>query len=236
MRLALSHSRLNDFQQCPRKFYLKYIEKAKNFQIDDSNKSIHLVRGNNVHKALENYVIARKNGIPPEELISKNLPEVESTKPLIEKYISAFGIDNVHPEKKVCISDEWRSLEWFSKQAFYRGIFDLICLSQKAALVGDYKTGKFTDYTPPSGFGQLELSAAIALSIYDVEEVAVTYLYVDHKQQINKTYTQKDRIKLVEHFQDQHDKVNEEKAFDPTKNKFCKWCDATKEQCKFASN
>ena len=48
-RMALSYSRLSDFNQCPRKFYLKYVEKAANFQMKQEDKSIHLVRGDNVH-------------------------------------------------------------------------------------------------------------------------------------------------------------------------------------------
>lgn len=229
-RMALSHSRLNDFQQCPLKFKLKYIDKLPNFQPDPKNKSIHLVRGDNIHKALENYVKERKEGKSPED-IKSSLREVKDTIPLIEKYIKAFGLANTFPESQISIKDDWSQTEWFDKNSYYRAILDLICLSPKAAFIGDYKTGKFTDYTPPSGFGQLELSSAIALSIYDVEEVVTSYLYVDHKQVISKTYTQKDRIQLVEHFEGMHDTVNSERNFDPCKNQYCRWCEATSEQC-----
>ena len=229
--MALSHSRLSDFNQCPRKFKLKYIDKAKNMLIDDANKSVHLVRGQNVHKALENYVIKRKEGYPANLEYSKNLPEVNAAVPLIEKYIANFGIDNVHPERQICVDSSWNSDQWFSKQAYYRAIFDLISISSSAVVISDYKTGKFTDYTPDSGYGQLELSAAIALSIWDVEAVNTEYLYVDHKKSVVKTYSQKDKIQLVEHFDSELIKVNEEQNFDPKKNQFCKWCDATKDQC-----
>lgn len=231
MVMALSHSRLSDFNQCPLKFKLKYIDKAKNMLIDDNNKSVHLVRGQNVHKALENYVVKRKAGAAPNLEYSKNLPEVNSTVPLIEKYINAFGIANVHPERQICVDANWADDEWFSKKAYYRAIFDLISISQDTAVISDYKTGKFTDYTPDSGYGQLELSAAIALSIWDVEAVNTEYLYVDHKKAVVKTYGQNDKIRLIEHFDSELVKVNEEKDFDPKKNQHCRWCDATKDQC-----
>lgn len=234
-RLALSHSRLSDFNQCPLKFKLKYIDKAENFAIDDSNKSIHLVRGQNVHKALENYLIKRKAGQSADSLKSNNLKEVNDTIPLIEQYIEFFGLDNMHPEKQICIKDDWTEDSWFSKAAYYRGIFDLIGISPNVAFIGDYKTGKFTDYTPQNGMGQLELSSAIALSIFDVEKVDNSYLYVDHKKVVSKTYTQADRIRLVEHFEAEHLKVNEEADFDPCKNQYCRWCEATKDQCQYAS-
>lgn len=235
MVMALSHSRLSDFNSCPHKFKLKYIDKAKNMLIDDNNKSVHLVRGQNVHKALETYVVKRKSGLEANLAYSKNLPEVNGTIPLIEKYINAFGIDNIHPERQICVDAGWNNDEWFSKKAYYRAIFDLISISKETAVISDYKTGKFTDYTPESGYGQLELSAAIALSIWNVSAVNTEYLYVDHKQTVTKTYTQKDRIRLVEHFDAELVKVNEEKNFDPKKNNFCRWCDATKDQCEFSS-
>lgn len=234
-RMALSHSRLNDFQQCPLKFKLKYIDKATNFKMDDKNKSIHLVRGDNIHKALEQYVIQRKTGINAEDMKS-SLKEVKDTIPLIERYISKFGLQNTFPESQISIDDRWNQVEWFSKKSYYRAIMDLICLSPSTAFIGDYKTGKFTDYTPPSGFGQLELSAALALSIYPVEDVVTTYLYVDHKQAVTKSYNQNDRIKIVQHFNALHEEVNAEKNFCATKNKYCNWCEATKAQCTYAKN
>lgn len=233
--MALSHSRLSDFNQCPRKFKLKYLDKAQNMLIDEGNKSVHLVRGNNVHKALETYVVKRKDGLEANLEYSRNLPEVNATVPLIEKYIDAFGIQNVHPERQVCISADWNQDEWFSKKAYYRAIFDLISLAPNVAVISDYKTGKFTDYTPDNGYGQLELSAAIALSIFDVEKVNTEYLYVDHKKTIVKTFDQSDKSRLIAHFNAESDKVSAEKVFDPTKNQFCRWCDATKEQCPFSS-
>lgn len=80
-KYALSHSRLSDFNQCPLKFKLKYIDKAVNFQMD-ATKSPHLVRGGNVHKALENYIIKVNAG--EQNISESSLPEVEATKPFIQ--------------------------------------------------------------------------------------------------------------------------------------------------------
>lgn len=230
--IALSHSRLSDFNQCPLKFKLKYIEKAPNFQMKQEDKSIHLVRGDNVHKALEAYLIKRKAG--QENIAPSTLPEVEQTRPLIERYIKMFGIDNVHPEAQVSINSEWQQVEWFDKKSYYRAILDLIARAGNIALIGDYKTGRFKDYAPANGYGQLELSSAIALSIFDVDEVKTIYLYVDHKKTIQKQYTRADKNRLVDHFTAEHDKVNSEKNFDPTSNEFCTYCESTKSQCKFS--
>lgn len=230
--IALSHSRLSDFNQCPLKFKLKYLDKAPNFQMKQEDKSIHLVRGDNVHKALEAYLIKRKAG--QENIAPSSLPEVEQTRPLIESYIKMFGIQNVHPEAQVSINSDWQQVEWFDKKSYYRAILDLIARAGNIALIGDYKTGRFKDYAPANGYGQLELSSAIALSIFDVDEVKTIYLYVDHKKSIQKQYTKADKNRLVDHFTAEHDKVNSEKNFDPTSNEFCTYCESTKSQCKFS--
>ena len=228
-RMALSHSRLSDFNQCPRKFYLKYIAKAINFQMKQEDKSIHLVRGDNVHKALEAYLVKRKTG--ENAIPDSSLPEVQETRPLIEQYIKTFGLHNVHPEAQISIDDQWRRVEWFAKDSYFRAILDLICLAPTIAVIGDYKTGKFKDYAPANGMGQLELSSAIALSIFEVKEVKTIYFYVDHKKTIQKQYTQADKSKLVDHFTAEHDKVNSEVNYDPCSNEFCTYCEATKAQC-----
>lgn len=228
-RMALSHSRLSDFNQCPRKFKLKYIDKAANFQMKQEDKSIHLVRGDNVHKALEAYLVKAKSG--QQDIPDSSLEEVRQTRPLIDQYIKIFGLDNVHPEAQISINDEWKRVEWFAKDSYYRAILDLICLAPTVAVIGDYKTGKFRDYAPENGFGQLELSSAIALSIFEVKEVKTIYFYVDHKKTIQKQYTAADKNRLVDHFIGEHDKVNNEATFDPKSNQFCTYCEATKSQC-----
>ena len=55
MAIALSWSRLSDYLQCPLKFKLKYL--TKEFPPEDFEKSVHLVKGAQYHKQLEDYVL-----------------------------------------------------------------------------------------------------------------------------------------------------------------------------------
>lgn len=227
--MALSHSRLSDFNQCPKKFWHKYIGKTASFK--EEGTSPHLVRGTNVHKQLENYIIkvsAGEQGIRP-----SSLTEVENTKPLINAMFTAYG--SVLPEAQVSIDNTWKQVEWFSKDSYYRAILDMIAIREQDILIGDFKTGKYVEYTPVTGYGQLELSAAIALNVWpEIPEVSTVYIYVDHKKTIKKTFTQADKPRLVEWFQKEHIKVNAEENFDPKVNEFCKWCPATKLQCPYS--
>lgn len=237
-KYALSWSRLSDYQQCPRKFKLKYVDKAANFQEDDKDKSPHLVRGGNVHKALENYVIKLKAG--QVDIPVSSLPEVEATKPLIQNFIKAFGLPNVHPEQQVSVKNDWSQTEWFDRKSYYRAIFDFIALKYEDTIVSyvdiiDWKTGKFKDYSADQP-GQLELSAAIALNMWpQAKEVSTRYVYVDHKKTITRKFTaEHDKEYLTMHFVKEHKRVNDDQVFEPTQNEFCKYCQATKLQCQFS--
>jgi hypothetical protein len=228
-RMALSHSRLSDFNQCPKKFWHKYIDKTPNFK--EEGTSPHLVRGSNVHKQLENYIIKKAAG--EEGIRASTLPEVEVAKPLVDSLFVSY--QTVMPEAQISINNDWKQVEWFSKDSYYRAILDVIAIRSDDVFIGDFKTGKFTAYTPASGYGQLELSAAIALNLWpNVKTINNMYIYVDHKKVIKKVYTQDDKPRLVEWFQKEHAKVNAEENFDPTPNEWCRWCAATKLQCPYS--
>ena len=111
----------------------------------------------------------------------------------------------------------------------------MICIRTEDIIIGDFKTGKFRDYTPETGYGQLEMSAAIALSLWpEIPEVHTVYIYVDHKKTVKKTFNQGDRVELVQWFDAEHAKVNADEEFKPKVNEHCKWCPATKLQCPYS--
>lgn len=232
MGIALSHSRLSDYNQCPLKFKMKYLDKLAMFK-EDSNDSPHLVRGSNVHKALENYVVQKQSNGQLEVKIT-SLPEVETTKKFVDRFLDSYKI--VIPETQIAIDKNWNRVEWFSKDAYYRAILDLIAIRPSDWVVVDYKTGKFRDYdTGPSGMGQLHLTAGIALHMYpDIPSGQTVYAYVDHKKTIVKDFTQENKTDIRQHFDAEYDKVNSDKEFRPTVNEFCKWCPATRDICPYS--
>jgi len=226
--IALSYSRLSDYRQCPRKFKLKYLDKAKNFQIDNNNKGPHLVRGENIHKGLEKYLIRKKAG--EENIAPSSLDEVESTKPLINKLMTIYDL---HPEHQLAINANFEQVDWFSKDAWFRVIYDIIGFGPDL-LVGDYKTGKLTDYMGSLEHpGQLHLSALVAMAIWPkYQSVYASYFYVDHKKPVDIRLNRAQHFdKLKETLQMEHAQVNAETEWAPCKNQFCNFCEATKQQC-----
>ena len=229
MVMALSWSRINDFRQCPHKFFLKYIEKAPNFMMKDEDKSPHLVRGNNVHKQLEVYVVKKLKNEP----VTPTMPEVINTIPLIDRIMANY---NVRPESQIAVNDKFEEVSWYSKDAWFRVIYDLIGFGQDL-LLGDYKTGKLTDYSGSvNELGQLHMSAVIGMALFPEFEVCnPLYIYVDHKQVIPCVLNRKETFELMKkNLIEEHGKINAEKDFNPKKNQFCGWCSALKEQCKYS--
>lgn len=232
MGIALSWSRLSDYQQCPLKFKLKYLDRNSKFKEDES-ASPHLVRGSNVHKALENYVVQKTSNGELEVKIT-SLPEVETTKPFVDRFIDNY--EQVIPETQIAINKDWQRVEWFSRDAYYRAIFDLIAIRPSDVQIVDYKTGKMRDYDGgPSGMGQLHLSGGIALHLWpEIPHVGTTYAYVDHRKTLPKTFKREDAAPIRAHFDGMYDTVNSDGNFKPKVNEFCKWCPATRDMCPYS--
>jgi CRISPR/Cas system-associated exonuclease Cas4 (RecB family) len=226
-KLALSHSRLSDFEQCPRKFYLKYIEKSFPDESDNPN----FVRGNNIHKQLENYLTWKTVGQTKMEP-PKLSPESVNVVPIIDNLVAKMDV--VMGEQQIATDFNWNKCGWFGGDVVkYRCILDLVGLKSDMAAIVDYKTGKVRDY---SGWGgQLHLNSAVIMSIYpEVQKVNCAYLYVDHKVTKPITVTRAELPQLQGHFDSKHERVANETKFDPKINEFCKWCPATKKQCHFS--
>lgn len=222
--ISLSWSRLNSYKQCPRKFHLQFITKS----FPEEEKSIHLVKGEQLHKQLEDYVMAKNGGSPMPLGFS---PEVRDTLPYVDKLFTVYT--NVYPEAQVSAGMDWKPLEWFDKRTKYRAIWDVIGLRDTTVFIGDYKSGKVYPYG--STYGQLHLSAVIALNRWpEVPEVNAAYIYIEHKKIMPVKVTRAELPKVQEYFDNEFEIVQKEVNWEPTPNEFCKWCPATKGQCKFS--
>lgn len=230
--IALSWSRLSTYIQCPRKFSLSYITKS----FPQEEKSIHLIKGEQLHKQLEDYILA-KNGQATMPLGFSQ--EVRGALPYIDKLYDHY--DAIHPEAQVACDTKWKPTEWFGKDTAWRAIWDASCLKPNTCFLPDWKSGKV--YELGTTFGQLHLSSVIALERWEgLAEVNSAYVYIESQQvkKVKVTREPSDQpgvphlAEVKQYFEIQFEKVQMEKAWEPTPNEFCKWCPATKAQCKFS--
>jgi CRISPR/Cas system-associated exonuclease Cas4 (RecB family) len=221
---------MSDYRQCPLKFKGKYIEKWPNMMIKDEDKSVHLVRGGNVHKQLEKYVINKLKGEPSDV----TMPEVIGVIPLIDNIMANY---QVTPERQIAIDENFKLVDWFSKDAWFRVIYDLIGFG-KSLLLADYKTGKFADYGGSMEEpGQLHMSALVGMSLWpEFEQCDTVYIFVDHKKTIPIKFNKSDVEPMKEKLIEEHAIINNDKEFKATKNQYCKWCQATRQQCTNSKN
>lgn len=226
MPIALSWSRISDWDQCPRKFYLKHV--ARGFPKEDISKSVHLVKGAEIHKQLENFVYAKLNKKPVEEV--PMVQSAKSTIPLIERVMGQFS--DVWPERQVAVTYDFKPAEWFGADVGFRSIWDFSGLNTGHALILDWKTGKVYDYEDECG--QLHLSGAMGNAIFGADVVDIAYVYVEQKIMKPETPLRleaDDFPHIRAFFQKVYDIVNVEKDWAPRANQYCNWCPATKLQC-----
>lgn len=222
--IALSWSRLSTYLQCPLKFHLQFISKS----FKEEEKSIYLIKGEQLHKQLEDYVIAKNGGAPMPLGFS---PEVRETLPYVDKLFTIYPA--IYPEAQIASTPDWKPTEWFDKSTGWRSIWDVCGIAPNTCFIGDYKSGKIYPYG--EGYGQLHLSAVMALNRFqEVPEVTAAYIYIEHKKITPVKLTRAELPAAQAHFDAMFEKVQMEKAWAPTPNEFCKWCQATKGQCKFS--
>lgn len=235
--IALSWSRLSTFMQCPRKFHLQFISKT----FKEEEKSLHLIKGEELHKQLEQYVLARNGqGTMPLGFTES----VRETLPYVDKLYTLY--DALYPEAQLAATVDWKPTEWFGADVGWRAIWDITGLKPQTCFIGDYKSGKIYPYG--EGYGQLHLSAVMGLNRFpEVPEITAAYIYIEHKKVTPIRVSRKptDQVdsagKPIVHlapvqtyFEGWFDKVQMEKNFDPIVNDNCKYCQATRTQCQYS--
>lgn len=229
MAIALSYSRLSDYESCPRKFKAKYITKT----YPDDSDNPYFIRGSRVHKELE-LAVAHLSG-KMENIDIDALPEslqtveVKAALPIIKSIVS--NSTEIYTEQQISVDSNFRKVDWFSKSSYYRAIFDLTAINGSSALLVDWKTGKVREYdAKPTG--QLHLSAGILMSIKpSVEVVTCAYMFVDQKQTIKQEFTRDNLQSIIEPFVEAYETVNSDTEFEPKANEHCFFCNINPEEC-----
>lgn len=163
---AWSYSRLKNFEACPRK-HLE-VDILKTIKEEESEQ---LKYGDTVHQVMHQY-IAKGTVMPP--LLEKEL------KPWAEHVFQFRGVDvrtkgaKVEVEQKYAITEDFGPCEFFAKNAWFRGIGDVIWMLGPVAYIGDWKTGKVLDDSQ-----QLALMAACVFAHYpQVQIVRSSFIWL----------------------------------------------------------
>lgn len=173
VKYTWSYSGINLFKQCPKKYYRLKIVK----DIVEPPQE-HLLYGTAVHLAAEEYVrdgtpIPAKYGFIQEQL--DKLVAIEGTK---------------YCEYEMGLTREFEPCGFNDKEAWWRGIADLIIINGDRAYLVDYKTSKTAKYADT---GQLQLlSLALFKHFPEVKKVKAGLLFMVVKEFVKAEYSVED--------------------------------------------
>ncbi len=164
---AWSFSAYSLYKQCPRKFKYIKLDKLK------EPPSVHLERGNRVHKGIENYLKSR--GMLPEEC-AQFVPEFQRIQALFTK-----RLNGALAEESWAYTRQWQPTAWFSKDAWLRAKVDCLFEADGVVTVIDWKTGKYSpQFNVATYLLQLELYALLVfLSLEHTQVVRPKLIFVD---------------------------------------------------------
>ena len=212
---AWSYSSLNNYETCPRKYYLTRVAKKI---IEPQGEAAKY--GDDVHKALELSVVNQQP-----------LPDKYSTwQPIASKVMSAKGKRSA--ELKLAINKSFQPVSWFDKTAWCRGIVDIVVENNVKAWAGDWKTGK---RKPEST--QLMLFAGLLFHHKPyLEHVTTSFIWLKD----SKIDTEKfDRGSIGNIWQEFMPRVQRMQAsyendkWVPKPSGLCGWCPVGKDNCEF---
>jgi hypothetical protein len=211
---AFSFSRLNWFEECPKKMHAVQI--AKTFKEVESEP---IKYGKYVHKAFENRV--KHNDPLPATL--------RVFEPMMAKI--AKSKSTKHAELQLAIDQDFEPCDWFGKRlpqgkvVYCRSVVDLAVISpngEEAALF-DYKTGKMAD-----DFTQMRLTGALFMQHYpDVKRVKLVYLWIKNNMPTHEYMTREEipnvwseLLPRINRYQEAFQKLE----FPARQGRHCKWC------------
>ena len=223
IKIALSHSRIYDFDTCPLLFREKHINKTIKFEQNEAMK-----RGETIHSALERNVYRALSGQPP---VGEDV--VLHTHPIIAAFVSRHT--HIATEEKSAFNDKWQLRNFFAKDVFFRSIIDLegrTELKGGVANIIDFKTGKYNENEE-----QLKLYNMVALLKYpEIEAATSTLLFVDQKRNSPPVTTPRSQMKgLIHEVEEKSEAVQisvERDDWPARQNWKCKWCAV--ETCRYA--
>lgn len=202
--MAWSFSSLSTYEDCPRKYKFKYIDRLP------EPPSPAAERGTQMHAHLEDYVL--KNEPVPENL-EYMLPELDDWKTIGCQIEEPWGFDK-----------DWQPTDW--KDAWLRMKLDLMIPS--TGLVVDYKTGKKDGNEAKHARQGLLYAIGTHIRYPELKSVTVKFEYLDHKTDSLKVWRPEQLTVGKRVFNNQVEQMESDRLFAPKPNKWkCRFCPFT---------
>jgi ATP-dependent exoDNAse (exonuclease V) beta subunit len=208
--LPWSHSRLEDFKNCPRAFAEKQVFKSV---VEEKGEAT--IWGERVHKHFEEYLTDRT--VLPAELLCHV--------PYLNKLMAMEGKLTV--EEKIALNLAGTPCEFFGDSVWFRGVIDVKIVNKNRAWIVDHKTGK-----QHTKFGQLRLFALHTFVAHpEVDQVWAEYYWTQTMSRTNEMYFRDEIEKMWAAFipdLKQYAQAFREEVWQPRQSGLCNgWCPVT---------
>lgn len=171
-----SYSKLKNFESCPKRHW--HIDIAKDIKEEESDQ---LLYGNTLHKVLAE-AISGKNPLPQ---------PFNHLQTWVDKLQPSAGA-RILVEQQLAITSDFGPTEWFGRDAWYRGIADVIKVVGPVALVFDWKTGKILE----DGV-QLALMAACVFAHHpEVQKIRTEFIWLKEDATTRADFSREDMVKV----------------------------------------
>lgn len=213
---AWSYSRLSLYEQCPRRYKHKNIDK-----LDDVRNEA-MERGDRVHKGVAAYLIGQP-------IVEKGItygPELRHEAKAIDRFEPVFNQIKANDpvvEQQWAFTPNWgTSTSWFGKDTWYRNILDAgVLWPDNSFTVIDWKTGKAWG----SNQEQMEQFAISVFARYPQVHFVETRLeYLDTGQEQHGEFTRSEAPALKRKWADRAAPLLADKTFAPRPGSYCKKC------------
>lgn len=208
---AWSYSSLKTFQQCPKKYY--HLKVAKDVKDEGSEATIY---GKELHRAAEDYI---KDGTPIPLRFAFIQETVDALKSIPgEKYTEIeLGVSNKNGRLNPC--------GFYDKDAWYRGIADLLIINGNEGYLVDYKSSKNAKY---ADLKQLDLLAAAVFTHYpQISSLKSALIFVVSNEFVNKEHSSMHKLAYFEHVRfdlERLEKAMETGVWNAVSGPLCGWC------------
>ncbi len=212
-----TYSKLNTFENCPKKFGHLYV--LKDVKEEDSD---HLRIGNEVHAALAEAV---SSGNPLAGDLAKYQHHVDRARKGHDQEDVKILV-----EQKLAMNRDFMPTEFFGHDVWFRGIVDVAKIAGDVAVIFDWKTGK-----PQEDSVQLALFAALIFSHHPkVQKVHTEFVWLKDDFSSAEPFVREDLVELWSIMLPRAEALEEAQKnmeFPPHENVLCKWCPV--KQCAF---
>jgi len=211
-KVTWSHSSLKDFEGCARRYHQVKIMKMYPFVETEATRY-----GNELHKAAELYV---GEGTP----LPKQFEFIQET---LDALINKPG--RKLAEYKMTLKEDLTPTEWFSKDAWVRGVADLLIIDDDnlTAWVVDYKTGnnKYPDRD------QLRLMSIMVFKHFPhIRKVNSALLFVVKNDMVKHSMSVDEMDAEWWKYRERVSRIAsciDNDVWNPTRTPLCGWCPCT---------